>query len=102
MSDVDATGATPQGMAAWVSQHLAAQDRLSLPPQAVWPEYLTPLQIRDGRQNVEISQRALALALDVSQGRTSRWETGTAIPTRREFVRLRELFNLPKEGCPHE
>lgn len=104
MSGIDTQdgAAAPYGMAAWVAQHLAAQAKLHLPPQAVWAEYLTPEQIRDARQHRQMSQRDLALAMNISTARSSRWETGDAIPLRREFVRLRDIFNLPKEGPPHE
>jgi putative zinc finger/helix-turn-helix YgiT family protein len=57
---------------------------------------LTPERIREGRQQLGMTQQELADAIDVAVSTLSRWETGTQIQQRAMNKLLRAFFELPE------
>jgi transcriptional regulator with XRE-family HTH domain len=64
--------------------------------RAISPEFKSVVsgQIRLARKRCGLTQRAVAVALDVDTMRVSDWERGASVPNTEQVAQLAELFGV--------
>lgn len=93
----------PEEHEAWIAANVQpAQVELEL--EALDDVGLTPAQLEAARWSADrvLRQADVARALGVKQWDISRFEFGELVPTREQFVLLRQFYKLPPTGFPAE